>query len=106
MSEVSLGIWVGQMSAAEDTAGLQRRGITGVLNSSGMPSDAAKKRAADQIDVEYLDLDVLDMEDSDILSHLPASVQFIHCLLYTSDAADEEDSVDLGGRRIIKKKKK
>ena len=26
------------------------------------------------------------------------------CLLYTSDAADEEDSVDLGGRRIIKKK--
>src|SRR5674536_29466 len=28
------------------------------------------------------------------------------CLLYTSDAADQEDSVDLGGRRIIKKKKK
>ena len=28
------------------------------------------------------------------------------CLLYTSDAADEEDSVDLVGRRIIKKKKK
>ena len=28
------------------------------------------------------------------------------CLLYTSDAADEEDSVDLGGRRIIKKNKK
>ena len=26
------------------------------------------------------------------------------CLLYTSDAADEEDSVDLGGRRIFKKK--
>src|SRR5665648_729065 len=25
------------------------------------------------------------------------------CLLYTSDAADEEDSVDLGGRRVIKK---
>eukprot|EP00656_Telonema_subtile_P050009 TRINITY_DN6368_c0_g1_i2.p1 TRINITY_DN6368_c0_g1~~TRINITY_DN6368_c0_g1_i2.p1 ORF type:complete len:357 (-),score=82.31 TRINITY_DN6368_c0_g1_i2:37-1107(-) len=45
-----------------------------------------------------------------------AGVQFIEgdqnvsesvdCLLYTSDAADEEDSVDLGGRRIIKKKKK
>eukprot|EP00658_Telonema_sp_P-2_P057099 TRINITY_DN4555_c0_g1_i6.p1 TRINITY_DN4555_c0_g1~~TRINITY_DN4555_c0_g1_i6.p1 ORF type:complete len:137 (-),score=20.47 TRINITY_DN4555_c0_g1_i6:25-435(-) len=31
---------------------------------------------------------------------------FLVCLLYTSDAADEEDSVDLGGRRIIKKKKK
>src|SRR5678816_1417412 len=31
-----------------------------------------------------------------------ANVDF--CLLYTSDAADERSSVDLGGRRIIKKK--
>eukprot|EP00656_Telonema_subtile_P046420 TRINITY_DN52870_c0_g1_i1.p1 TRINITY_DN52870_c0_g1~~TRINITY_DN52870_c0_g1_i1.p1 ORF type:complete len:304 (+),score=66.04 TRINITY_DN52870_c0_g1_i1:54-965(+) len=34
-------------------------------------------------------------------------IAFLHrkvCLLYTSDAADEEDSVDLGGRRINKKK--
>ena len=34
-------------------------------------------------------------------------VDFAHaigCLLYTSDAADERSSVDLGGRRIIKKK--
>ena len=31
---------------------------------------------------------------------------FRNCLLYTSDAADERSSVDLGGRRIIKKKKK
>ena len=30
----------------------------------------------------------------------------ITCLLYTSDAADERSSVDLGGRRIIKKKQK
>ena len=30
---------------------------------------------------------------------------FNPCLLYTSDAADERSSVDLGGRRIIKKKK-
>ena len=28
------------------------------------------------------------------------------CLLYTSDAADERSSVDLGGRRFIKKKKR
>ena len=27
---------------------------------------------------------------------------FYICLLYTSDAADERSSVDLGGRRIIK----
>ena len=30
--------------------------------------------------------------------------QALGCLLYTSDAADERSSVDLGGRRIIKKK--
>ena len=30
---------------------------------------------------------------------------FQACLLYTSDAADERSSVDLGGRRIIKKQK-
>src|SRR5428012_25214 len=31
---------------------------------------------------------------------------FSRCLLYTSDAADDLLCVDLGGRRIIKKKKK
>src|SRR5678815_3522325 len=34
-----------------------------------------------------------------------ADAKFDRCLLYTSDAADERSSVDLGGRRIIKKKK-
>ena len=29
----------------------------------------------------------------------------ISCLLYTSDAADDSLRVDLGGRRIIKKRK-
>ena len=33
-------------------------------------------------------------------------MKFYICLLYTSDAADERSSVDLGGRRIIKKKNK
>ena len=33
------------------------------------------------------------------------TVDLLYCLLYTSDAADERSSVDLGGRRIIKKKK-
>eukprot|EP00658_Telonema_sp_P-2_P037333 TRINITY_DN26851_c0_g2_i1.p2 TRINITY_DN26851_c0_g2~~TRINITY_DN26851_c0_g2_i1.p2 ORF type:complete len:135 (-),score=20.20 TRINITY_DN26851_c0_g2_i1:20-424(-) len=36
----------------------------------------------------------------------PERKELPSCLLYTSDAADEEDSVDLGGRRIIKKKKR
>ena len=30
---------------------------------------------------------------------------YYNCLLYTSDAADEEDSVDIGERRILKNKK-
>ena len=41
--------------------------------------------------------------DSPAFSITPFS--FNGCLLYTSDAADERSSVDLGGRRIIKKKK-
>eukprot|EP00658_Telonema_sp_P-2_P056816 TRINITY_DN45269_c0_g1_i3.p1 TRINITY_DN45269_c0_g1~~TRINITY_DN45269_c0_g1_i3.p1 ORF type:complete len:341 (+),score=56.45 TRINITY_DN45269_c0_g1_i3:30-1052(+) len=41
-------------------------------------------------------------EEDTALNSIPAPKT---CLLYTSDAADEEDSVDLGGRRIIKKKK-
>ena len=40
-----------------------------------------------------------------ILTHFGGGL-LISCLLYTSDAADERSSVDLGGRRIIKKKKK
>src|SRR5680860_157245 len=35
-----------------------------------------------------------------------AGEQCMACLLYTSDAADDLLCVDLGGRRIIKKKKK
>eukprot|EP00658_Telonema_sp_P-2_P055183 TRINITY_DN43876_c0_g1_i1.p1 TRINITY_DN43876_c0_g1~~TRINITY_DN43876_c0_g1_i1.p1 ORF type:complete len:282 (-),score=44.97 TRINITY_DN43876_c0_g1_i1:93-938(-) len=37
-------------------------------------------------------------EARDIAQHF---FHYVDCLLYTSDAADEEDSVDLGGRRII-----
>ena len=42
-----------------------------------------------------------------LIMHLlvPKLEPAIICLLYTSDAADERSSVDLGGRRIIKKKK-
>src|SRR5674536_111204 len=39
----------------------------------------------------------------DLGLNAPGTVLATSCLLYTSDAADEEDSVDLGGRRIIKK---
>ena len=40
-----------------------------------------------------------------VLAQLQMGININACLLYTSDAADERSSVDLGGRRIIKKKK-
>eukprot|EP00828_Plagiopyla_frontata_P012145 TRINITY_DN16866_c0_g1_i1.p2 TRINITY_DN16866_c0_g1~~TRINITY_DN16866_c0_g1_i1.p2 ORF type:complete len:171 (-),score=32.14 TRINITY_DN16866_c0_g1_i1:22-534(-) len=43
-----------------------------------------------------------DLAMNDITEEL---VEIAACLLYTSDAADEEDSGDLGGGRISKKKK-
>ena len=52
-----------------------------------------------------------DPEDARDIANTAAQVlvdqnrEFYSCLLYTSDAADERSSVDLGGRRIIKKKK-
>ena len=61
------------------------------------------------------DIDILKnpMDLRKILGYLPQdfgvypkmSAEDLFCLLYTSDAADERSSVDLGGRRIIKKKK-
>eukprot|EP00658_Telonema_sp_P-2_P040008 TRINITY_DN28622_c0_g1_i3.p1 TRINITY_DN28622_c0_g1~~TRINITY_DN28622_c0_g1_i3.p1 ORF type:complete len:119 (-),score=37.79 TRINITY_DN28622_c0_g1_i3:37-393(-) len=52
---------------------------------------------------------LFDASDEELYRRLQAEQileQIVSCLLYTSDAADEEDSVDLGGRRIIKTKKK
>ena len=44
---------------------------------------------------------------ADAIVDKPATIvhpdEDVACLLYTSDAADERSSVDLGGRRIIKK---
>src|SRR5678810_966093 len=61
------------------------------------------------------DLQLPDMDGLEVLRHMkdarPTSEVIVvtgygTCLLYTSDAADERSSVDLGGRRIIKKKNK
>ena len=45
------------------------------------------------------------VESEPIWAPVPDPANRSTCLLYTSDAADERSSVDLGGRRIIKKKK-
>ena len=51
--------------------------------------------------IEQLPIRTIDFTDpADVARHDQV------CLLYTSDAADERSSVDLGGRRIIKKKTK
>ena len=44
--------------------------------------------------------------DHENRSAMNISIRSLTCLLYTSDAADDLLCVDLGGRRIIKKKKK
>src|SRR5680860_1642592 len=43
-------------------------------------------------------------KESGKLYYLPENRVYSTCLLYTSDAADDLLCVDLGGRRIIKKK--
>src|SRR5664279_2138794 len=48
------------------------------------------------------DIGVEKVEFDDLLKRADFITLHTPCLLYTSDAADEEDSVDLGGRRIIK----
>ena len=52
-----------------------------------------------------VDLLIFNCNGTHTICSLPKIIKTCTCLLYTSDAADEEDSVDLGGRRIIKKKK-
>ena len=49
---------------------------------------------------------LVDDAEAQLRAHRGAEVigRLEGCLLYTSDAAHERSSVDLGGRRIIKKK--
>ena len=63
-------------------------------------------RDRDRPDPPMPDHPVIDRVVSSGEQRQPAEVpRHSICLLYTSDAADERSSVDLGGRRIIKKKK-
>ena len=58
---------------------------------------------AERFDTDLVKLPVAALLRALVAEHRAAVVEA--CLLYTSDAADERSSVDLGGRRIIKKKK-
>ena len=78
-------------------------GIRDLVRSRGL-GDVYKRQAQDcaknspQRSVPIIGVRVRRV-NADILAN-----QLCACLLYTSDAADERSSVDLGGRRIIKKK--
>ena len=61
-------------------------------------------------DVENWPGDANDLQGPDLMERMKEHVtkfdnEIIICLLYTSDAADEQRGVDLGGRRVIKKQK-
>ena len=64
-----------------------------------------KRQEPDRARVEGLPLGGGDLRDESVEEHVRRPSDVCPCLLYTSDAADERSSVDLGGRRIIKKKK-
>ena len=62
----------------------------------------------EQLGVKDVDQLIWEVRDGELLVTTRVAqlrrAQALICLLYTSDAADERSSVDLGGRRIIKKK--
>ena len=78
-------------------------GIRDLVRSRGL-GDVYKRQVVSR--VYGPPIPVVERSISKPVSLFELSVQSncITCLLYTSDAADERSSVDLGGRRIIKKK--
>ena len=78
-------------------------GIRDLVRSRGL-GDVYKRQAYTKtpFNAHFLEPDAR----LDVYNEIRAAVKMRvnDCLLYTSDAADERSSVDLGGRRIIKKK--
>ena len=77
---------------------VRSRGLGDVYKRQGMGATCAAN-AVDVIASLHRHIVVHDMRNA-----LDVNATRSNCLLYTSDAADERSSVDLGGRRIIKKK--
>ena len=78
-------------------------GIRDLVRSRGL-GDVYKRQGV-ALGTVTDDGNLLAFEDREITVVLiPDLCSHCTCLLYTSDAADERSSVDLGGRRIIKKK--
>ena len=89
-------------------------GIRDLVRSRGL-GDVYKRQESDDTAFSAKRIKDLKLKDTAAIANEQAAKKFglqilekriETCLLYTSDAADERSSVDLGGRRIIKKKKK
>ena len=95
VSDVDAGDLIGFFFQAED-------GIRDLVRSRGL-GDVYKRQGVIAI-VDRMHDEARRLEKA---HHLPRRIlphmAHVPCLLYTSDAADERSSVDLVGRRIIKK---
>ena len=79
-------------------------GIRDLVRSRGL-GDVYKRQILAGVTLIVRAFGVLADSGLSTIRPAPALDLVSRCLLYTSDAADERSSVDLGGRRIIKKKK-
>ena len=78
-------------------------GIRDLVRSRGL-GDVYKRQSESFVAIEEFknDQGELEVQVGDFVSvAIDAIENGYGCLLYTSDAADERSSVDLGGRRII-----
>ena len=80
-------------------------GIRDLVRSRGLGDVYKRQAKSGARDIDAVDIDPAAVESTRYNADANG-VQLRTCLLYTSDAADERSSVDLGGRRIIKKTKK
>ena len=80
-------------------------GIRDLVRSRGL-GDVYKRQANMGFDFLWLEMEHSPITLETVRNMVLATRGLPACLLYTSDAAAERSSVDLGGRRIIKKKKK
>ena len=78
-------------------------GIRDLVRSRGL-GDVYKRQVDWRSDQYSLGCILYEMLTREIPFDGKGAFEIMYCLLYTSDAADERSSVDLGGRRIIKKK--
>ena len=83
-------------------------GIRDLVRSRGLGDVYKRQESARggrrQVGARFVHAVDLLLEPGDVACRRVVQIQIVDCLLYTSDAADERSSVDLGGRRIIKKK--